>query len=108
MGITNVGAKFGEKRYTDDYMKFFDGGKTNFPRKSYGMWALAKYVEWGLLKTPPADYKAIADKIILQDLYNEVIAEMKIASPNDDMKPFKLAIESKTFDPNNVAAYIAK
>ena len=106
MGITNVGCKFGEKKYTDDYMKFFDGGNTNFPRKSYGMWALAKYVEWGLLKTPPADYKAVADKIIMQDLYNEVIAEMKIASPNDDMKPFKLAIESKTFDPNNIAAYI--
>ena len=108
MGITNIGCKFGEKQYTDDYMKFFNGGKTNFPRKSYGMWALAKYVEWGLLKTPPADFKEVADKLIMQDLYNEVIAEMKIASPNDDMKPFKLAIESKTFDPNNVAAYIAK
>jgi len=106
MGVTNVGCKFGEKKYTDDYMKFFDGGYTNFPRKSHGIWALAKYVEWGLLKTPPADYKAVADKIIMQDLYNEVIAEMKIASPNDDMKPFKLAIESKTFDPNNIAAYI--
>lgn len=106
MGITNVGCKFGEKKYTDDYMKFFDGGSTNFPRKSYGIWVLAKYVEWNLLKTPPADYKAIADKIIMQDLYNEVIAEMKISSPNDDMKPFKLTIENKTFDPNNVSAYI--
>lgn len=108
MGINNVGNKFGEKKYTDDYMKFFDGGNTNFPRKSYGMWALAKYVEWGLLKTAPADYKAIADKIVMQDLYNEVIAEMKVPSPNDDMKPFKLAIENKTFDPANIAAYIKK
>lgn len=108
MGTNNVGCKFGDKKYTDDYMKFFDGGNTNFPRKSYGMWALAKYVEWGLLSTPPADYKAVADKIILQDLYNEVIAEMKIPSPNDDMKPFKLNIESKTFDPAAIAAYIAK
>ena len=32
--------------------------------------------------------------------------EMKINSPNDDMKPFKLAIENKTFDPANIAAYI--
>lgn len=108
MGVNNVGYKFGEKKYTDDYMKFYDGGSTNFPRKSYGMWALAKYVEWGLLKTAPADYKAIADKIVMQDLYNEVIAEMKISSPNDDMKPFKLAIESKTFDPANIADYIKK
>jgi nitrate/nitrite transport system substrate-binding protein len=106
MGTTNVGCRFGEKKYSDDYMKFFDGGNTNLPRKSYGMWALAKYVEWGLLKTAPADYKAVADKIIMEDLYNEVIAEMKIGSPNDDMKPFKLAIENKTFDPANIAAYI--
>lgn len=108
MGITNVGCKFGEKKYTDDYMKFFDGGSTNYPRKSYGMWFLAKYVQWGLMTTPPADYKAVADKIIMQDLYNEVIGEMKIASPNDDMKPFKLTIEKKEFDPNNIAAYITK
>lgn len=107
MGTNNVGCKFGDKKYTDDYMKFYDGGNTNYPRKSHGIWVLAKYVEWGLVPTPTVDYKAIADKIFMQDLYNEVIAEMKIPSPNDDMKPFKLTIESKTFDPNNVAAYIA-
>lgn len=106
MGTTNVGCGFGEKKYSDDYMKFFDNGNTNFPRKSYGMWALAKYVEWGILPVAPADYKAVADKIIMQDLFNEVITEMKIVSPGDDMKPFKLAIENKTFDPANIAAYI--
>jgi nitrate/nitrite transport system substrate-binding protein len=108
MGTNNVGCKFGEKKYGDDYMKFFDGGSTNYPRKSYGIWALAKYTAWGLVTTAPKDYKAIADKIIMQDVYNEVITDMKIVSPNDDMKPFKLTIESKIFDPNNVAAYIAK
>jgi nitrate/nitrite transport system substrate-binding protein len=69
---------------------------------------MAKYVKWGLLTTPPADYKAIADKIVLQDLYKEVAAEMKLTVTDDDMKPFKLTIESKVFDPANVAAYIAK
>ncbi|MGG9972592.1 CmpA/NrtA family ABC transporter substrate-binding protein [Ferruginibacter sp. SUN002] len=108
MGINNVGCKFGEKKYTDDYMKFYDGGATNFPRKSYGIWFLAKYVEWGLLPTAPANYKEVADKIIMQDLYNEVIGEMKLSSPDDDMKPFKLTIENKVFDPNNVEAYIKK
>lgn len=107
MGTNNVGCKFGDKKYTDDYMKFFDGGNTNYPRKSYGIWAMAKYVQWGMIAAAPADYKAIADKIFLQDLYNEVIGELKIPSPNDDMKPFKLTIESKTFDPNNVSAYIS-
>ena len=65
MGDHNMGCKFGEKKYTDDYMKFFNGGNTNFPRKSPMVFGhLAQYVEWGLLKTPPADYKAIADKLI--------------------------------------------
>lgn len=108
MGVNNVGCKFGEKKYTDDYMKFYNDGSTNYPRKSYGIWAMAKYVKWGLLSAPPADYKAIADKIVLQDLYKEVAAEMKLTVTDDDMKPFKLTIESKVFDPANVAAYIAK
>jgi nitrate/nitrite transport system substrate-binding protein len=108
MGTNNVGCKFGEKKYTDDYMKFYNDGNTNYPRKSYGIWAMAKYVKWGLLATPPTDYKAIADKIVLQDLYKEVAAEMKLTVTDDDMKPFKLTIESKVFDPANVAAYIAK
>jgi nitrate/nitrite transport system substrate-binding protein len=108
MGTNNVGCKFGEKKYADDYMKFYNDGSTNYPRKSYGIWAMAKYVKWGLLTTPPADYKAIADKIVLQDLYKEVAAEMKLTVTDDDMKPFKLTIESKVFDPANVAAYIAK
>ena len=32
-----------------DYMKFFDGGKTNMPRTSHGMWFLTQYVRFGKL-----------------------------------------------------------
>jgi nitrate/nitrite transport system substrate-binding protein len=108
MGTNNVGCKFGEKKYAGDYMRFYNDGNTNYPRKSYGIWAMAKYVKWGLLATPPADYKAIADKIVMQDIYKEVIGEMKLPFTDDDMQPFQLTIESKMFDPANVAAYIAK
>jgi nitrate/nitrite transport system substrate-binding protein len=107
MGTNNVGCKFGDKQYSDDYMKFYNAGTTNYPRKSYGIWYMAQYVHFGMLEQAPSDYKAVADKIILQDLFNEVAAEMKMAVPDDDMKPFSLTINKKVFDPLNVSAYLA-
>ena len=50
MGTNDVGCKFGDKKFTDDYMKFSDGGLTNFPRNSYGIWYLSQYVRFGMLK----------------------------------------------------------
>ena len=52
------------------------------------------------------DYKAIADKLILQDLYEEVAKSMKIKIPTDDMKPFSLTMDKTVFDPANPAAYL--
>ena len=108
MGTNNVGCKFGDKKYTDDYMRFYNDGATNSPRKSYGMWFLTQYVRFGMLKTPPADYKAIADKLIMSDLFVEVASEMKLPIPDDDMKPFTVTIDKREFDPNNVGSYLAK
>ena len=68
-------------------MMFHRGGAVNFPRKAHGIWFMAQYVRFGYLQHAP-DYKAIADKLILQDLYAEVAKSMKIAIPDDDMKPF--------------------
>ena len=107
MGTNNVGCNFGDKKYSDDYMKFYNAGRTNYPRKSYGIWYMAQYVHFGMLAQAPPDYKAVADKIILQDLFNEVAAEMKLTVPDDDMKPFSLTINKTLFDPLNVSAYLA-
>ena len=107
MGTNDVGCKFGDRKFTDDYMKFSDGGLTNFPRNSYGIWYLSQYVRFGMLKQAPADYQAIAEQIIMQDLYKEVAAEMKLPVPDDDMKPFSLAIDKTMFDPANVAGYMS-
>jgi nitrate/nitrite transport system substrate-binding protein len=107
MGEYNMGCKTGDRKYTDDYMLYHNNGLTNFPRKSHGMWYLAQYVRFGLLTTPPEDYKSIADRLIMQDLYKEVAAEMKIATPDDDMQPFTVTIDKRTFDPNQVPVYLA-
>jgi nitrate/nitrite transport system substrate-binding protein len=106
MGTNNTGCQFGDKKY-EDYMKFYNDGLTNAPRKSYGIWFVSQYVRFGMLSTPPADYKAVADKIIMSDLYKEVAGEMKLSVTNDDMQPFTVTIDKAVFDPNHVDSYLA-
>lgn len=105
MGNYDLGCNQGTEIYDNDYMLFHKGGMVNYPRKSYAIWAMAQYVRFGYLKEAP-DYKAIADKLILQDLYEEVAASMKVKVPADDMKPFSLTMDKTVFDPNNPAAYL--
>ena len=105
MGNYDLGCNQGTQVYAKDYMLFHKGGAVNYPRKSHAIWAMAQYVRFGMLKEAP-NYKAIADKLILQDLYEEVAKSMKVKVPNDDMKPFSLTMDKTVFDPSNPAAYI--
>ena len=105
MGDYNLGCNQGTEVYDNDYMLFYKGGMVNFPRKSYAIWAMAQYVRFGYLKEAP-DYKEIADKLIMSDLYKEVATSMKVKIPNDDMKPFSLTMDKTVFDPSNPAAYL--
>lgn len=105
MGDYNLGCNQGIEVYDNDYMLFHKGGMVNFPRKSHGIWAMAQFVRFGYLKEEP-NYKAIAEKIVMDDLYKEVAASMKVKVPNDDMKPFALTMDKTVFDPNHPAAYL--
>lgn len=105
MGDYNLGCNQGVEIYDNDYMLFHKGGMVNYPRKSHAIWAMAQYVRFGYLDEAP-NYKAIADKLIMQDLYEEVAASMKVKVPTDDMKPFSLTMDKTVFDPNNPAAYL--
>ena len=73
------------------------------PRKSHAIWFLAQYVRFGYLRSEP-DYKGIAEKLILDDLYAEVAKEMGVPMQTD-MQAFKTTYDVQ-FDPNNVAAYL--
>jgi nitrate/nitrite transport system substrate-binding protein len=86
-------------------MLFHREGETNLPRKSHAIWFMAQYVRFDYLKEAP-DFNAIANKLILQDLYKEVAASLKIKVPEDDMKPFALDIDKVKFDPNNPQEYL--
>ena len=99
MGKYNLGGGLGEKTFKDDYMLFHKGGDVNLPRHAHAIWFMAQYVRFGYLPAAP-DYKAIADELILSDLYGEVAQKMKVKVPTDDMKPFTLVLDKKTFDPN--------
>jgi len=105
MGNYDLGCNQGTEIYDNDYMLFHKGGMVNFPRKSHAIWAMAQFVRFGYLKDAP-NYAAIADKLILQDLYQEVAKSMNVKIPNDDMKPFSLTMDKTVFDPNNAAAYL--
>jgi nitrate/nitrite transport system substrate-binding protein len=105
MGDYNLGCNQGTEVYDKDYMLFHKGGTVNYPRKSHAIWAMAQFVRFGYLKEEP-NYKAIADKLILQDLYEEVAASMKIKIPTDDMKPFSLTMDKTVFNPANPSAYL--
>jgi len=105
MGSTDIGCDLGVKKYKDDYMIFYKGGAVNAPKLSYGVWFMAQYMRFGLINSAP-NYKAVADKLIMSDLYEEVAKSMNVPL-QPDMKPFKTNLETITFDPNNPAAYIA-
>ncbi|MBC7892805.1 MAG: ABC transporter substrate-binding protein [Sphingobacteriaceae bacterium] len=105
LGSNDLGCDLGVQKYRDDYMTFFNKGLVNSPRKVHGMWFLAQYVRFGLVKSAP-DYKAVAEKLILDDLYAEVAKSMNIPVPTDDMKSFKTTYDV-AFDPANVGGYLA-
>jgi nitrate/nitrite transport system substrate-binding protein len=97
-GVYKLGADLPDKDFKGEQMQFFRGGETNFPRRSYGIWALAQYQRLGMLKETP-DYKKLVDSIILTDLYTKVAKAEGLTIPDDDMKPFEVRLDKAMFDP---------
>ncbi len=105
LGIYDLGT--GKHTYKDDYMVFFKEGQVPFPRKSHAIFFLAQYKRWGMVKEP-LDYKGIADKIVMQDIYVKVAKDLGIPIPKDDMKPLSGFIDGVIFDPKNPEGSIGK
>jgi nitrate/nitrite transport system substrate-binding protein len=97
-GNYQLGAGLGAKSFKDDDMVFYRNGEVNAPRSAHAIWFLAQYQRLGMLKTAP-DYEALADAILLRDLYAKVAKAEKIAVPDDDMAPFTVKLDKATFDP---------
>jgi nitrate/nitrite transport system substrate-binding protein len=88
-------------------MLFHNGGFVNLPRKAHGIWFMTQYMRFGYLNQAP-DYEAIANKLILTDLYKEVASEMSIPVPDDDMASFTVDLDQFAFDPRNPAASLSR
>jgi nitrate/nitrite transport system substrate-binding protein len=106
-GQYNLGGGLGNKTFGEDRMRFFHSGKVNYPRTGHAVWFLAQYERFGLAKQP-LDYAALPGRVLMQDLYREVAAELKIAVPDDDMKPFALQIDKVMFDPKDPAGSLKR
>jgi nitrate/nitrite transport system substrate-binding protein len=104
LGSNDLGCDLGVQKYKDDYMTFYNNGVVGTPQKAHAIWFLAQYVRFGMLKSAP-DYKGIAEKLIMDELYAEVAKEMNVPI-QADMKSFKTALDVD-FNPNNVPAYLA-
>jgi nitrate/nitrite transport system substrate-binding protein len=105
-GKYDLGGGLGQKTFTDDTMLFYNNGLVNKPRKAHAIWFMTQYVRFGYLASPPADMGAIADKLIVPGLYEEVAKELSIAVPDDTMTPFTLKLDNAKFDPANPSAYL--
>lgn len=98
-GAYELGAGLGQKTFSGNQMRFFRDGEVPFPAKAHAIWFMTQYVRFGhLTDLPPA--KQLADQVILSDLYAEVASSMGIKVPDTDMKPFEIALDKVTFDPN--------
>ncbi len=88
-----------------NFMKFFNGGQTNYPYLSDGMWFLTQHKRWGLLPSEP-DYLAVAKKVNQIDLYTQAATQLKVALPSSPMRSSTL-MDGKLWDGSNPGAYAA-
>jgi len=107
LGQYDLGAGLPPKTYQGNQMVFYRDGAVNFPRRAHGIWYMAQYQRFGLLKEAPP-YQQLVDDIILSDLYEKVAADEGIAIPADDMAPFPVQLDNVTFDPAKPAEEVAR
>jgi len=84
------------------YMTFFDR-HTNFPWKSHGIWWLAQFRRWGMVKEG-VDYTGLANRVHRPDVYREVAREMSLDVPQEDMRQ-ETFFDGITFDPAQPEEY---
>jgi nitrate/nitrite transport system substrate-binding protein len=87
-----------------DPVKFFDGGKVNFPHPSHGMWFLTQFRRWGLLQQD-VDELEVASQVNLVELYSEVARSMEISLPHSLLKTERL-YDGVVWDPSRPRDYI--
>jgi len=93
----------GRKWKDPNYMKFYNGGKVNFPYLSDGMWFLTQHRRWGLLKED-VDYLAVAKSVNQIELYKQAAALAKVPVPASAVRTSKL-IDGVVWDGKDPKTY---
>ncbi|WP_295822546.1 CmpA/NrtA family ABC transporter substrate-binding protein [uncultured Deinococcus sp.] len=104
-GKYEMGGSIGTRQFLGDQMMFSRSGQTSMPRHAHAMWFLAQYARFGLVKQAP-DYEAVADRLLMTDLYREVAKEAGLKLPTDDMAKIKTTLDGLTFDPKRPADFV--
>lgn len=95
----------GRKWKDENYMKFYNDGKVNFPYLSDGMWFLTQHRRWGLLKED-VDYLAVARQVNQIELYKQAAAAANAPVPASPMRTSKL-VDGVVWDGKDPKAYVA-
>lgn len=107
LGLYHLGKGLGEHNYKDDYMLFYKNAEVNLPKYSYGVFFLAQYRRWGMLKQAP-DYMGISRAILQKSLFLEAAKELGLSVKDDDMQPLKGFMDGVVFDPKKPEETIRK
>jgi nitrate/nitrite transport system substrate-binding protein len=100
LGDYDLGAGLGEKKFGERRMRFYRDGETTLPRPSEAIWFMAQYQRFGYLDKAPA-YEAIAESVILSDLYESVAKSEGVPVPDNGMAPFTVKLDDTVFDPKD-------
>jgi nitrate/nitrite transport system substrate-binding protein len=95
----------GKKWKDENYMKFYNDGKVNYPYLSDGMWFLTQHKRWGLLKED-VDYLAVAKQVNRIDVYKEAATAAKVPLPASPMRTSKL-VDGVVWDGKDPKQYAA-
>ncbi len=86
------------------FMKFWRDD-ASFPFKSHDAWFLAEDMRWGKF-APDTDVKALVAEVNRSDLWREAAKTLGVAAPASDSRGVETFFDGKTFDPENVGAYL--
>jgi nitrate/nitrite transport system substrate-binding protein len=95
----------GRKWDDNNFMKFFDDGRVNYPYLSDGMWFLTQHRRWGLLKEDP-DYLEVAEAVNRLDIYKQAAVQVGVGLPTSDLRSSKL-LDGVVWDGRDPKAYAA-
>lgn len=93
-----------------DYLKDDKNDHSTFLWQSQGLWLMSQAARWNQIKALPDDPLAVIKKSWRTDLYRDIVNEIGIVCPTDNLKfePGSRFIDGIEFNPENIQGYLDK